>query len=151
ARRRSMKPVIAATVAAIAFASPVQAQNEAALRSFFEGRQVILKIDMPGTQDGVDVRVDASRQVDYQQYGNRLKANGTAIHAGDGATVTLVKVKKDLIEFQLNGGGFGTFGDDTSTSVSAPPVEKSNREKELERRVRDENDARRRRDLQREL
>ena len=37
--------------------------------------------------------------------------------------VTLVKVKKDIIEFQLDGGGFGTFGDNTSTSSNIPLVE----------------------------
>jgi hypothetical protein len=65
--------------------------------------------------------------------------------------VTLVKVKKDLVEFQLSGGGYGTFGDDTSTSVHIPFVEKSSREKELERLVNDEKDDRRRWQLEREL
>ena len=65
--------------------------------------------------------------------------------------VTLVKVKKDLIEFQLAGGGFGTFGDDTSTSVSIPDARKTEREKDLEKRIDDESDRNRRRSLQREL
>ena len=34
-----------------------------------------------------------------------------------------------MIEFQLDGGGFGTFGDDTTTTVSAKPLEKSDYEK----------------------
>jgi hypothetical protein len=62
-----------------------------------------------------------------------------------------VKVKKDLIEFQLAGGGFGTFGDDTSTSANVPLVEKSAREKELEKRIPNEDDRDRRRDMQKEL
>ena len=37
-------------------ALPAAAQNEAALKSFFEGKRVTLKIDMPGTADGVDVQ-----------------------------------------------------------------------------------------------
>jgi hypothetical protein len=60
-------------------------------------------------------------------------------------------VKKDLIEFQLDGGGFGTFGDDTSTSVNLPDVPKSDREKTLEKEVKDEKDANRKRSLQAEL
>jgi hypothetical protein len=60
-------------------------------------------------------------------------------------------VKKDVIEVQLSGGGFGTFGDDTSTSVSIPRAEKSSREKDLEERIKDENDSRRRREMEREL
>ena len=109
---------VAATVAAaIALAAPAFAQDEAALRSYFEGRRVTVKIDMPGTSDGVDLRADAPRPLDYARYGQRLKIYGPALRAGDTTTVTLVKVKKDSIEFQLGGGGFGTFGDDTSTSV----------------------------------
>ena len=134
-----------------AIAAPAAAQNEDALRAFFEGKRVTLKIDMPGTSDGIDVRIDAARPVDFKQYGDRIKSYGTSIRAGDSTVVTLVKVKKDLIEFQLGGGGFGTFGDDTSTSVSARFVEKSDREKELEKKVKEETDSHRRRELQDEL
>jgi hypothetical protein len=142
---------VAALAVVLTLAAPAAAQNEAALRAFFEGKRVTLKIDMPGTSEGVDVRADARRALDYQRHGDRLKAYGTAIHTGEAATVTLVKVKKDLIEFQLNGGGFGTFGDDTSTSVSLPYVEKSRHERDLEKRLDDETDPRRRRELRREI
>jgi hypothetical protein len=135
----------------VATAAPAAAQNEEGLRSFFEGKRVIVKIDMPGTSDGIDVRLDATRAIDYRRYGDRLKSYGTAIRAGDSAVVTLIKVKKDLIEFQLSGGGFGSFGDDTSTSVNIRSVEKSSREKELEKRVKEETDSRRKRQLEDEL
>lgn len=87
------------------YASPAAAQDESALRSFFEGKRVTATIDMPGTSDGVDLQVDSPRPLDYQRYGDRLKAYGPAIRADESATVTLVKVKKDVIEFQLGGGG----------------------------------------------
>lgn len=133
-------------------AVPVAAQNEGALKSYFEGRRVTVRIDMPGTQDGVDVRATGNRApIDLGDYRDNLKRYGTALHAGDSAMVTLVKVKKDLIEFQLDGGGYGTFGDDTSTSVYMPSIEKSEREKELERKFRDEDDRDRRRAMEREL
>jgi len=134
-----------------ALATVTQAQDENALRAFFEGRRAVVTIDMPGTSDGIDVQVGAPTPLDFSEYGARVKANGVAISAGTPATITLVKLKKDLIEFQLNGGGFGTFSDDTSTSVYVPHVEKSEREKGLERAVQNEADPRRRRDLQREL
>jgi hypothetical protein len=149
-----MRATVAASAAAalvLALVTPATAQNEDTLRSFFEGRRVTLKIDMPGTSDGVDVHADAARAIDYQRYGDRLKTYGTSIRAGDAPVVTLVKVKKDLIEFQLNGGGFGTFSDDSSSSVSIPRVEKSSREKDLEKRIKDEDDSRHRREMQREL
>jgi hypothetical protein len=134
-----------------ASATPAIAQNEAALKSFFEGRRITVKIDMPGTSDGVDVEADARQPLDFSKYRDHLKRYGTALRAGDSVTVTLVKMKKDLIEFQLAGGGYGTFGDDTSTSVYLPEATKTEREKELERLVRDEDNHDRRRRLEREL
>src|SRR5471030_1399541 len=127
------KHTVAATVLALALAlaAPAAAQNEDALKAALEGKRVTLKMDMPGTSDGVDVHADARRAMDLGKYKDALKKYGTAIHAGDVVVVTLVKVKKDLIEFQLGGGGFGTFGDDTSTSVNLPLLDKSEREKVL--------------------
>jgi hypothetical protein len=142
--------VVAAAIV-VAAAAPAAAQSEAALKTFFEGQRVTLRVDMPGTSDGVDVHADAPRAVDFNEYRDDLKKYGTAVRAGDTVTVTLVKVKKDLIEFQLAGGGFGTFGDDTSTSVYIPHVDKSEREKGLEKRVKEETDRDRRRELQRDL
>lgn len=141
----------AVALLAMILAAPAVAQDEATLKSFFEGRRVTLRIDMPGSSDGIDVHADARAAIDYQRYGNDLKRYGAAIRSGDSVLVTLVKMKKDLIEFQLGGGGFGTFGDDTSTSVQIPLVEKSKREKELEKRVDDEDDRGRKRRLRRDL
>ncbi|MBZ5559992.1 MAG: hypothetical protein LAO77_22250 [Acidobacteriia bacterium] len=147
---RRISTVVSAAMT-LGMAVPAAAQNEAALKSYFEGRRVTPRIDMPGTSDGIDVQADASQAIDFPHYRDTLKRYGVAIHTGEPALVTLVKVKGDLIEFQLGGGGFGTFGDDTSTSVNLPPVEKSEREKELEKRVRDEDDRGRKREMEREL
>ena len=135
----------------LAVSAPAAAQSEDALRAFFEGRQVRVKIDMPGSSDGIDVKADARGAIDYPRYGDRVKRFGVAIHTDEAATITLVKVKKDLVEVQLNGGGFGTFGDDTSTSVYLPYVERSSREKELEKKIKDETDRRRKREMKEEL
>lgn len=131
----------------LGLAVPAAAQNEEALRSFFEGRRVTLKIDMPATSAGVDIRPETARPLDYKVYGDRIKSSGTAIRAGESVLVTLVHVKKDLIEFQLAGGGFGY----ESPSVYIPAVEKSNREKDLEKQVKAETDSGKKRALQREL
>jgi hypothetical protein len=145
-----LHPALAAFVVAAA-AAPAGAQSEGALKSFFEGKRVALRIDLPGTSDGVDVQADAKDAIDYPRYRDNLKRYGTAVHSGESITVTLVKVKKDLIEFQLGGGGYGTFGDDTSTSVYIPDAPKTEREKQLERLVRDEDDRARRKKLEAEL
>jgi hypothetical protein len=148
---RTHVSTVVAVAAALVMALPAAAQNEAALKSAFEGRRVTVRIDMPGTSDGIDVRMDSHQTIDLPSYRDDLKRHGIAIHAGEPTLVTLVKVKKDLIEFQLGGGGFGTFGDDTSTAVSLPLVEKSEREKALEKRIKDEDNRDRRREMEREL
>src|SRR6266705_5101154 len=95
----------------------VQAQSETALRDYFEGRTVTLKIAMPGTEDGVDIYPGTAKPLDYPRHATRLKRSGTALKSGDDALVTKVKVKSNLIAFQLDGGGYGTMGDETSSSV----------------------------------
>jgi hypothetical protein len=131
---------------------PANAQGgQTALQSYFVGRQVKLQIDMPGTQQGVDLRVDRDDPMDWKAYSNRLKQFGPAIRSGDRATITTLVVKKNLIEFQLDGGGFGTFWDDSSTAVTPYHVDKSSYEKQLESDLRNTTDPQRRRDLQREL
>lgn len=153
-----MQPISRPLAVATAFAATMlslvpaaHAQNEGALRSAFEGRRVTVRLDMPGSSDGVDVRVGAAQVIDFRKYGADLKKYGISLAAGDSTTITMVRVKKDLIEFQLGGGGFGTFGDDTSTSAYLPRVDKSNRERELERRVKEETDRERKRQLERDL
>ncbi len=128
-----------------------QGSGQSALQSYFVGRQITLQIDMPGTQQGVDLRMDREDPMDWKQYSNRLKQFGPALRSGDRSTITTLVVKKNLIEFQLDGGGFGTFWDDDSTTVTPYHVDKSNYEKQLERDIRDTTDPQKKRALQREL
>ena len=134
------------------FAGAANAQDNAgSIESYFAGKQVVLKIDMPGSQKGVDLRFNKSNPMDWKEYGSRIKQFGVAIHKGDTARVTSVVVKNDMIEFQLDGGGYGTFGDDTTTSVAAKPVEKSDYEKDLEKQISETDDEDKKRSLQRDL
>ena len=135
------------TLSACAFA-----QSEADLKRFFEGKRVVAKIDMPASKDGIDIH--AFRQphpLDFKEYSARLKRYGTAVRTGDSVMVSLVRVKDTIIEFQLGGGGYGTFGDDTNTDVSVPNTEKTRREKNLEDAVKKETDPKKKRRLQEEL
>jgi hypothetical protein len=127
------------------------AQNPDALSPFFEGKQVMVKMDMPGTQKGVDIYPGRTPSLDAKSYGDRMKEFGVSLQNGDTTMVTKVKVNKDNIEFQLGGGGYGTAMDNTDTSVHFTPADKSDRERELERQLSNENDPDRRRSLQREL
>ncbi|MGA3299392.1 MAG: hypothetical protein ABSD87_04820 [Candidatus Acidiferrales bacterium] len=142
---------LAASLATAILPCPLRAQSAADVQNYFQGKQVQLKIDMPGTQQGVDLRFDRGTPMDWKQYSSRLKKFGVAIPKDARSTITTINVKKDMIEFQLDGGGFGTFGDDTNTTVTAKPVEKSNYEKQLEQDIANTDDPDRKRDLQRDL
>ena len=127
------------------------AQSEAVLKEYFEGRTVKLKLAMPGAEDGVDVYPGTSKPLDFPRHAARLKNYGTALHAGDQALVTKLKVKAKLIEFQLDGGGYGTSGDETSSSVSVASAPRTKREQNLEAELKREQDPVRRRAIKEEL
>ena len=126
-------------------------QSEGALRQFFEGKTVVTRIDMPASKAGVDIRPGSAQPLDYAELAKRLKTHGTALRAGQSILVTQVKVKERNIEFHLGGGGYGTFGDDTSTNISVPSTEKTRREKNLERDLRTVTDRNDKRRMQEEL
>jgi hypothetical protein len=89
--------------------------------------------------------------MDWKEYGSRVKQFGTAIPKGNTSRVTSVVVKKDMIEFQLDGGGFGTAGDDTQTKVDTKTIEKTDYEKNLEQQISETDDPDRKAQLQRDL
>ncbi len=113
---------VLAAAAALLLCSPVLAQDEAELKKAFEGKRVILKIDMPATSSGVDVWPDRDLAVDFSEVAKLIKGNGTAIRAGEDEMVTKVHVARKHIEFQLGGGGYGTFSDMLSSPHQAPPI-----------------------------
>lgn len=148
----AIRPIVVTIVLSSILAVPVVAARDYTfLKDVFEGRRVTVRMDMPATSDGVNIHVDGRRRLDVNQYRDNLRRYGVAIRDGESVVVTLVKVKSDLIEFQLGGGGYGTFFDDTDTSADIPYIGKSDRERSLERRIKDETDRNRRRQLEREL
>jgi hypothetical protein len=146
----TMHRALFAAVVLVSASVSAAAQDESVMRDFFEGKSVVVKMDMPGTQQGIDIFPDARQAVDLKQYSQRVKSFGIAIKKGESVMITRVHVKDKLIEFQLGGGGYGTFGDDTG-SVSTPSVPKSQREKDLEKWIKTEDDPYRRARMQREL
>ena len=142
-----MRTLLCFGVAFVSAVVPAAGQDEGALKTFFEGTRVTLKMDMPATSSGVDVYPALERPIDFKKYGDRIKAAGVSLREGETAIVTLIKVKKDLIEFQIGGGGY-----DAGSGYVAPDyIAKSNLEKQLEKDVKAETDAARKRQLQRQL
>src|SRR5262245_58302373 len=129
----------------------VAAQSEAALKDYFEGRSVTLKLAMPGTESGVDMYPADSKTLDYPRYAERLKQKGTVIGSGQRAMVKTIRVKANHIEFQLDGVAYGTMAEDTSPTVAVPVADKTKRERNLEADLTRETDPERRRDIKEEL
>jgi hypothetical protein len=146
-----MQRTLAIAFAFHALAAPLAAQDEAALRTYFEGRTVMVKVAMPATEAGIDVYPGTPQPIDYPELAKRMKKNGVAIQPGQPALVTKLKVKGNLIEFQLDGGGYGTAGDPTDPTVSVQSMPKTQREKDLEQAVKKETDPTLTRRLQGEL
>jgi len=99
-----------------------------------EGITVTVKMDMPASNEGVDVRPLAGG-LDFKKLNDRLHRFGVGVHTGESIMITKVVVKKDHIEVHLGGGGYGTFADVMAASSAAPVVPyeiKSHREKDLE-------------------
>ena len=49
----------------------------------FEGKQVIVLIDMPGTQKGVNIYPQRPNPFDANDYGKQMKGNPVALRVGD--------------------------------------------------------------------
>ena len=43
------------------------------IEGYFTGKEVVLKIDMPGTQQGVDLRYNKDVPMNWKEYSSRLK------------------------------------------------------------------------------
>jgi hypothetical protein len=125
-------------------------QDEAALQRFFQGKRVIVKIDMPATKDGIDIYVNEPQKLRFDEYSQRIRNHGVSVKSSDSIMVTQVRMKDRIIEFHLGGGGYGTFADE-GAYVSAPTTPKSARERRLEEDLKKESDARMKRRIQDEL
>lgn len=138
--------------AALLLAAPLHAQNEAVLRQAFEGKVVSVKIDMPATQRGVDVYPLDQMPVNFREVAERLKDNSTALKIGQQVMVTKVLVKGNShIEFQLGGGGYGTFGDNTTSSVSTVSQGETKAEKALRDSIKKATGPTKRKQFEKEL
>ena len=145
---RSVRKITVLAMSACALSLGAQTDP---LQTYFTGKEVTLKIDMPGTQQGVDLSLNKDTPMNWKQYSSRLKSFGVAIPKGATARVTGFVVKSDRMEFQLDGGGFGTFLDDSNTTVTPRSVDKSDYEKRLEKQIANTTDEDKRRQLQRDL
>lgn len=125
-------------------------EEEAHLKRYFESKTVTVKISMPATKEGVDVHPEKSPSIDHKKVAKLLGEYGTAKDPGNTIAVTEVKVKDEHIEFQLGGGGYGTFGDETRHHRASAP-EKTNIEKRLEKELKAVTDKKEKRQIEKDL
>jgi hypothetical protein len=147
-----MRTLLGSALALALLARGASAQSEEALRAAFEGKTVAVRIDMPATSRGVDVHPLDPAPVDFHELARRLKEHGTALRAGQTMMVTKVAVKKNShVEFQLGGGGYGTFSDWTGSDVHAVAARETKEERALREAIKRTPDRTERRRMQREL
>ncbi len=104
----------AATLFAAMISSPVSAQTPkdllnaalSDLQAHFAFMEVRATINLPATEDGVDVRTWMTPSVDLKRNLNRCSRHGIAVKPGGSIQVGLIKKKDKHIEFHLGAGGW---------------------------------------------
>ncbi|MEP7273493.1 MAG: hypothetical protein ABI882_18495, partial [Acidobacteriota bacterium] len=96
-----MKRLLLLIAIVLTVTSRIHAQDERGLAQYFEGKSVIVKIDMPATQAGITIYPQRTPSIDLKTYSARIKQYGAALRQGDSVMVTKGKVQPKLIEFQL--------------------------------------------------
>jgi len=119
----------------------VAAQDDAELRlkKALEGRQVLVKMDLPAIDSGLNmVFDDVNVSFDEANYKRLVKEYGVAVKTGTKARITGVHISSRGIELDLDGGGSPArdwlVGNVKLTEPA--PVAKSDREIEIERQMR---------------
>jgi hypothetical protein len=69
-RSVSIAAILGLTVSASAASNE---DTSSALDSCFTGKEVLVKIDMPGSQKGIDLRFDKSAPMNWDEYSSRTK------------------------------------------------------------------------------
>lgn len=80
---------------------------DAELGGFFEGKEVIAKIEMPATRAGVNVYPARPAQFDWDDYNLWMDRVGPAIEVGDTVRIAVVRARGQHIEVQIGDGGYG--------------------------------------------
>lgn len=77
---------------------------------FFEGKIVTAKISLPACYAGIVLYNDDLGKSNVDVF-KKVDKYGIAVAKGDKVIITKFRIKKRLIDVELNGGGYGDFGD----------------------------------------
>jgi len=142
-RRDMLRNVFLTTLALAVCASVAAAQDagEQMIKKALEGREVIVKMDLPAVETGITMTLDDTKvSYDDATYKRLIKEYGSAIAKGTRARITEVRVSGRGIEIDLNGGGSPErdwFVGNVRLENPAP-LPRSNREIDLERQIQTE-------------
>jgi hypothetical protein len=134
-------PTAVLAVLALSHLALAQETPEDRIKRSLEGRHMIVKMDMPASDMGVDVFVDNTNvSIDQDRYKRLLRESGIGIKEGSRPRITSVRFAGGGIELDLDGGGSPSrdWVVGRATLNEPVPVAKSDREVELERRLQDE-------------
>jgi hypothetical protein len=136
--RRTAYLTALVVVAVCASMAAGQEKGEDLIKKALEGRQVLVKMDLPAVDSGLTFTFDdANVSYDEPGYKALVREYGTALAKDTRATITRVRVTRRGVEIDLNGGGSPSrdvYGG--NFHVDAPVlVAKSTREQELERQI----------------
>lgn len=133
--------LIALVVALSASLTIAQDNGEDVIKKALEGRQVLMKIDLPAVSTGIPMTFDDTNvSFDEASYKKLMKDYGVGIAKDSRARITSARVTPRGIEIDLNGGGMPEHDWMVAGLKISPPVpaEKSYREMELERMINNE-------------
>ena len=83
---------------------PAFAQNETALKQYFEGKVAIVRADLPAAPQGIDIEVKqrgSARGLNYTKYAKRLIKFGPAVREGQPAKIRELRVFEKHIEIYV--------------------------------------------------
>ena len=100
-----MKRLCLAALASLLGALPAHPQAADVLRNTLEGRTVVVKIDMPAIDLGVEVAPSRTPPIDEAALAKRKAEFGVAIAAGTSYTLSKIIVSRNQVEVLLGWGG----------------------------------------------
>ena len=115
-----------------------QDEGEKIIKKALEGRQILVKMDLPAVETGVPMILDDTNiSFDEVNYKKLLKEYGVGTAKGTRARITGVRVSKQGIEIDLDGGGMATRDWFVGNVKLVPPepLGRSDREVELEHQI----------------
>lgn len=94
------------SLAANPVADKLSPENRLAIVRALASEFVILQVPLPLSQKEKEaVRIKSTGEINQEQLRNLLAKRGVAAESGDSAQITAMKIKRDHILFEINGGG----------------------------------------------